>query len=324
MRPSFIHAGGREIMIHHKTRRISVVFLIALSALLMLDLATAAPSRLIEEDMSLPARYVDDNGSAVTLKLEAIVMRPDDDQRHPLILLNHEYRPDGEKIYADHMLRLATEFARRGMISVVFTRRGFGLSEGRNMETFDACDSSAFLHAAQEAAKDQREVIRLMQQMPYVDGSKIFSLGFSGGALGTLALSADPPPGLVAALNLAGGRRSSDKKERSCYENSLAALSSNYGRQVRIPMLWLYVKEDDIISLVTGKSMYQAFVEAGGHAEFSEVSVASVGLNGHALRFPRYISVWLPYVDDFLARQNLLQQGSLIPLDKVYYIHHPY
>jgi len=316
-------------MLHHKTRKMSATLLIAMSALLMLDgcrtvtsLATGVPGRLVEEDMALPARFVDANGTAVTLKLEAIVMRPDDDKQHPLVLINHPYLVDSAKLYADHMLRFATEFARRGMVVVAFTRRGFGLSEGQNVEKLDSCSTSVFLHAAQEAAQDQREVIRLMKQMSYVDGSKILSLGFSGGALGTLALSADPPAGLVAALNIAGGGRLDDKTKRACTENSLTELSSSYGRQVRIPMLWLYAENDKVIPIATGKRMYEAFTAAGGHAQFSVVP--PIGTDGHKLLSSPYLSVSMPYLDSFLAQQHLLQQSGLIPFGSNYYIHHPY
>jgi alpha/beta superfamily hydrolase len=76
--------------------------------------------------------------SGATFKLEAIVVRPDDGQPHPLALINHGSPRDGNdraKMSPYRMWSQAAAFARRGWTAVAFLRRGYGRSQGEWAET---------------------------------------------------------------------------------------------------------------------------------------------------------------------------------------------
>jgi dienelactone hydrolase len=141
------------------------------------------------------------------------------------------------------MLPQAREFARRGWTAVVVMRRGYGNSGGGYHEGMCACSSPCYKDAALQAAADLRGAIEYLSQLPEVDPSRILSVGRSAGGLANVALSADPPPGLVAAINFAGGH-GSDARDNVCHPEALVKAFGDFGRKSRIPMLWVYAENE--------------------------------------------------------------------------------
>lgn len=287
-------------------------FLIAFLAFIF-----AAPSAraagLIEESVMLPASFEGIFG-ADTVKLEALIVRPDDDQRHPLAVIAHGTPRDHttlSRVRPERMRAQALEFARRGWVAVAFSRRGYGNSEGSYVESAGSrCASQDYRGAGRTSAEDIREVIRLMKQQPYVDPARIISIGRSAGGLATVALTADPPPGLVAAISFAGGR-GSKSPDVVCDEQGLVAAFAAYGQTSRIPMLWVYSDNDHFFGPTLAKRFYQAFTEAGGKAEF--IAAPPFGKDGHTLFGEAGAPIWTAYVDAFLARQSLGPASPPIP-----------
>ncbi|HEY6254454.1 MAG TPA: hypothetical protein VIY51_01545 [Xanthobacteraceae bacterium] len=65
--------------------------------------------------------------------LEALLVRADEPERHPLVLINHGSPRDASERPEMTPLRLllqATEFVRRGWTAAIVMRRGFGDSAG--------------------------------------------------------------------------------------------------------------------------------------------------------------------------------------------------
>lgn len=271
--------------------------------------------RLVQEKVMLPGLFRNADGSTYIASLEAIIIRPDDDQRHPLAVINHGYDPVRYRdIYVDELRSRAMEFARRGWVAVAFSRRGYGNSGGHFVEGVGGCNVASFIRAGLVPAADIREVIRLMAQAPYVDGSTVISVGVSGGGYATLALTSVPTPGLVAAINFAGVVRTVDPQKRLCYHNNLLKAVTLFGQRSRVPMLWVYAENDSVSPLVLGQQMYRVFSAAGGNAEF--IAAPSFGEEGHLL-FKEGFSIWTPYLDAFLRRHGLQQGTALMSLDNV-------
>lgn len=266
---------------------------------------TKSQGRLVVEHMKLPARFRREDGSFYIAYLDAIVARPDDDQVHPLAVINHGYDPNDYKVrYIDDFKYQTIEFARRGWVAVAFSRRGYGHSEGDFSEKVSNCGEAAVVQGAIIPTEDIKEVIRLMKQSSYVDGSKVLAIGHSGGGYAMLALAANPPPGLVAAINFAGAVAGATPDYQSCLTDVLLRAVAKFGRTARIPMLWIYAENDRYSPIVLGKKMYDVFVGKGGNAEF--VNGIWYGYEGHNLFFkPESISVWTPYVDAFLQKNGL-------------------
>jgi len=271
--------------------------------------------QLVTERFMLPAQFKNAEGSVVTINLDTLVIRPNDDLRHPLAILNHGTDSANYKhIYAEHLRREVLEFARRGWVAVAFTRRGFGHSEGGYSEGLKGCEVSSYVQGGLAAAEDVREVIRLMGEKPYVDAAKVISVGHSGGGYATIALTANPPPGLVAGINFAGGNAYHDDARRDCSEDGLAAAAATFGKTSRVPTLWVYSENDRVIPESVGRRMYEGFTQAGGDAEF--ITGPAQDYDGHHLFTSRMgLATWTHYVDDFLDKHGLKLTVSLADIE---------
>jgi len=180
-------------------------------------------------------------------------------------------------------------------------RRGYGDSGGQYAESSGPCGRRDYLRAASQSAGDLRAAIEAMRSRTDVSTNGMIAVGVSAGGFASLALTADSPPGLAAAINFAGGRGSRADND-VCDEDALVRAFATLGRTSRIPTLWIYAQNDKFFGPELVRRMHTAFTGAGGRAQF--IDVPPFGDDGHSL-FSRGISLWTPMVDSFLRDQNL-------------------
>jgi len=159
----------------------------------------------LEEELRIPLPTADSHG------LEALLVRPKESGRYSLALISHgsPRSPAGRtEMTPWAMLPQAIEFARRGWAAVVVLRRGYGGSGGGWAETYGPCANPDYVAAGSAGAADLNAAISFLGGRPDVDTSRMIAVGVSAGGFATVALTADPPPGLVAAISFAGGRGS--------------------------------------------------------------------------------------------------------------------
>lgn len=270
---------------------------------------TAGAQTFIREELRIPAPGAGSRG------LEAIFVRPDLSGRLPLVVISHgsPSTADERRTATPHLyLRAAMEFARRGWAVGIVMRRGHGDSGGNYAEGSGPCSNSNYTVAANAAANDVRATIAHFQKRSDVDGSRVLAVGQSTGGFVTVALTANPPRGLVAAINFAGGRRAYYNGERcQNFEDPLLATFKDFGRRSRIPMLWIYSENDTYFSPDLAQRLRDAFAAGGGKVDL--IKAPSFGKDGHGL-FVLGTSQWTPYVDEFLVRQKLVTLESPISL----------
>src|ERR1700744_638112 len=109
-------------------------FMLACSTLLAaaLSLGQVRAEGIRLDALQIPAEITGVSGRG-PLQLEAIVVRPDDGQPHPLAVINHGSPRDAEdrpKMSPYGRWAEAVAFARRGWVAVAFLRRGYGRSQG--------------------------------------------------------------------------------------------------------------------------------------------------------------------------------------------------
>jgi dienelactone hydrolase len=279
---------------------------------ILASIAVPGPARsqdIVEQAMRIPMAAAGSDG------LEAVMVRPNDSAAHPLAVLNHGSPRNSDQrpgMTAWQLMPQAREFARRGWTTVMVLRRGFGSSGGGFREDARSCSSHPEYYASgQEAAQDLRAAITYLSTLAQVDASRIISVGVSAGGFATVALSADPPPGLIAAISFAGGR-GSDKPDEVCNPDDLIRAFSQFGRTSRIPMLWVYADNDHFFGPRIAAQFYQAFTGAGGSATL--VRAAAFRTDGHGLFSLAGIPLWTPLVDNFLAAQHLKLRETLLSL----------
>ena len=249
--------------------------------------------------------------------LEALLVQPAEPVRHPLAIITHgtpSTATERRAMTPQALLPMALEFARRGWTTVIVMRRGYGTSGGQFAESNPSCDYPDYLGPARQSAKDLRAAISYLSTLPEIDTQRIIAVGVSGGGMAVVALSAEPPPGLVAGVSFAGGS-GHIAPDTVCQPGGLLATFWVLGKTSRIPLLWVYAKNDHYINAELAESLYQQFTEAGGKATF--VAAPAFGNEGHFLFSPFGIPVWTVYVDDFLKNQHLRLRTQLLPLPPV-------
>jgi pimeloyl-ACP methyl ester carboxylesterase len=247
--------------------------------------------------------------------LEGLVVRPDDNQPHPLALINHGSPRDAHDragMSPNRLLLQAAAFARRGWTAVTFLRRGYGRSQGGWVENYGSCGNPGYTGAGRTAAADLAAVARYMLGQPYVAMDKWISVGVSAGGFATIALTADAPPGLAAAIAFAPGRGSRNADE-VCGEKQLAAAFAAFGKTSRTPALWVSAPNDHFFGPRLVSNMTAAFSKAGGQLTF--VAAPPFGADGHELfSSASGMPIWTPIVDRFLADNKLVWRDRLIEI----------
>ena len=250
-----------------------------------------------------------------SVEIEAMVVRPDDALSHPLAVLNHgsPRSPDDRPTMTPYSLwAQAVAFARRGWVAVAFMRRGYGHSQGEWAESYGSCSNPDYVTAGRAGANDIAAVAKFMMTEPYVSKDKWISVGHSAGAFATVALTADPPPGLTAAIGFAPGRGST-APDAVCGEQQLVSAFAQYGKTSRIPLLWVSAANDHFFGPRLVPRLTGAFSKAGGNLTY--IQAPSFGSDGHQLfSAASGIPAWSPIVDRFLASNNLVFRDHLIEI----------
>jgi dienelactone hydrolase len=287
-----------------------VVLLLAL-----LGLATSiAPGRsegIRLDTLKVPVPNAGSVGPA-TAQLDAIVLRPDDGQPHPLVLLNHgspRSASDRPLMSPYGMRAQAAEFARRGWVAVALLRRGYGASQGGWAETYGPCANPDYARAGRAGASDIAATARFMMDQPYVSKGKWISVGRSAGGFATVALASTAPPALAAAIVFAPGR-GSNGPDTVCGQDELVDAFAQYGKTSRVPLLWVSAENDHFFGPQLVTRLSGAFAKAGGNLTL--VRTPSFGSEGHMLFGAYGVAIWAPIVDRFLKDNNLVLRDRLL------------
>jgi dienelactone hydrolase len=271
-------------------------------------LQPAAAEDFYQEELRIPMADSGPRG------LEALLIRPSAPGRYPLALTSHGTTPDAEKRHEWTpyvFYRQAIEFARRGFAALVVMRRGFGDSGGGFAEHGGCCTLATYLRTAKTATDDLHAAIAAMQGRADVTTQGMIAIGVSSGGFATVALTSDPPPGLAAAINFAGGLHRASLAtgvRNGDDEDALVSAFETLGKSSRTPMLWIYSENDTFFRPDLVQRLSAAFIASGGRAQL--IDAPAFGSDGHLL-FLYGISIWTKMVDDFLRQENLGRRDLL-------------
>jgi dienelactone hydrolase len=185
----------------------------------------------VEKEMWVPAPGAFPRG------LDALEVYADLPGRHPLIVLTHGTSDkEDQRMHVTPWAQLgpALWFARRGYVAIVVVRKGYGRSGGERDGTHGGCSSrnGSLLEAGEASAEDLRAAMKYAESLPEADGTTMVSAGVSTGGFAQIALVANPPKGLKAAINFAGGR-GGDGHEHNCDLRGLVGAFGEFGKGAR-------------------------------------------------------------------------------------------
>lgn len=285
---------------------------LALAAVLPI-LAASAQARLVEEQIDVPVQVRNAKGKEVAQNIRVTVFSDETNPRPaPIAIINHGRATDaegrarlGRARYGD----AARYFVQRGFVVAVPTRVGYGVSGGEDVENSGSCSNRNYGPAFAAAAEQALATLAAVRQRPGVAPDRVLVVGQSFGGVGTVALAAMNPPGVRAAINIAGGGGGDPKghPQNPCSSAALERTFKGYGAQAQVPMLWMYTENDQFFGPRLPREWHAAFTQAGGTAQF--VQFPPHGEDGHSL-FAKFPQAWQPVVSEFLDTHGFPPPGG--------------
>lgn len=276
----------------------------ALSALVVAASAAARPAvaEIVETTVEIPIEVMDARGQTVRQPIKVTIVRDDARLRAPFMILSHGRSSDASRrqaLTAAPYAANARYFVAAGYVVFMPVRVGYGATGGPDIENSGRCTDRDYRRAYEAGATQGLAVIEFAKTQPYVDPTRGVVAGQSFGGMISMALAARNIPGILGAVNLAGGGggRPTTHPEQPCGADRMAQLVGSYGTTTRIPTLWLYSENDKFWGPMIPRTWHKAFIDGGGTGTF--VALPPYKTDGHA-SFTRARDAWRPAVEAFL------------------------
>jgi dienelactone hydrolase len=279
---------------------------ILLAAALLLA-ARGAGAAIVEELVHVPVVVRHEILGEVRHELPVTVFRDDARPRAPFVVLGHGRATSATANAALGQARYTANS--RYLVSLGFavfvpTRIGYGIAGGQDLEYSGECAAKRYAPGYDAAAQQTRAVVAYARGRPDIDPGRGLVMGQSYGGATAIAVAADPPEGVRAAVNFAGGGggRPSTHPGQPCSPMAMERLFGGYGATARIPTLWLYAPNDRYMGERHPRAWFEAFLRAGGRGRF--VALPEHGEDGHS-SFTRNPGAWRPAFEAFLREAGL-------------------
>jgi pimeloyl-ACP methyl ester carboxylesterase len=233
----------------------------------------------------------------------------------PLVVMNHGVSLDTmQRSYfpAIEFRDAALWFARQGYVVIAPVRPGYGATAieiperglfGLFFSGVGKCSDAEFREAGLAVASIDKWIIDYMSTQSFIKRNEVIIIGQSGGGWGSIALGSQNPESVRAIIGFAAGRGGhfNGKPNNNCAPDRLVDAVAEFGRTARVPMLWIYTRNDSYFGPDLSKRMAEAFRAAGGNVEYHLLS--DFGGDGHFLiDSADAVQLWAPIVSEFLAK----------------------
>lgn len=266
---------------------------------------TAQTRSLIEERLTFPASIENR-----VYQLEAMVYRPDDGGRYPLVIFSHGRNgphPDRNPNEVYGYATLCRALASEGLAVVFVVRRGYGNSDGPDSEL----QSTAVLSGL-EAAKDYQAAVEYWQTQGFVLPDRVVLMGHSQGGWSALACSTVPMDGVLGVVNISGATNYALMGSGSItpvVQAHWVEACREFGHHAVVPSYWIYAENDPTHPGPVSRRMFEAYNATGGLGFL--LMLPAYGTNGHyIIREP---DLFLPQLNDFLATIGIRDEAVGVP-----------
>lgn len=266
-----------------------------------------------EAVLRVPMTVKDAFNKEITGDLLVTTFRPQGAGPFPLVVMNHGRSTKTRTHESRQRFEpIARFFVRKGFAVAVPQRLGYGASAAAgDPEDQMSCSQPRYQPAGEAAAAQVLAVVAQMRTQPDIDPTRLVIMGQSLGGFTTVAAAATRPSGLIAAINVAGGHGGNpdERPGNPCQAFLLENTFGVWGKTATAPMLWLYAENDKYFSAKNSRSWFDAFIKAGGKAEYK--LMPAFGEDGHQL-LGRGGDLWHPVVDEFLAKHGFIAPGAMV------------
>lgn len=248
-----------------------------LPALALAAMAAPVQARVVEQTITLPAEVRDIRGRQHSHPFQVTIYRDIAQKtRQPFMILNHGRAGTAEvraKTAIGPYGANARYFASRGFVVFLPIRIGYGVTGGPDVEDSGSCNGKVYPPVYEAAAQQSLVAISYAKAQSYVDPQRGLAVGQSFGGTTALTLAAKAVPGVLGAVNFAGGGGGNpiDKPEVPCRTDLLRDLFVGYGKTARIPTLWVYSQNDRYWGPKLPREWFDGFVAAGGKGRFMQL-----------------------------------------------------
>jgi dienelactone hydrolase len=259
-------------------------------------------ARMVEELVEVPVEVKDVKGTVVRHTIRTTVYHDDSRARSPFLILNHGRAVEDavrRQLRLDAYMPHIRYFVGRGFAVLAPLRVGYGATGGPDVENSGSCAGKVYPPVYEAGAQQSLAVIAFARTRPFIDPNKGLVMGQSMGGTIALALAAKNIPGVLGAINFAGGGGGNPQTRpgQPCRPERLTALFASYGASARTPTLWLYSENDQFMGKAFPRLWFKAFVDSGGVGQF--VQLPPYKADGHG-SFVGNPAAWRPAVEGFL------------------------
>ncbi|MBX3651814.1 MAG: alpha/beta hydrolase [Burkholderiales bacterium] len=276
-----------------------------IALLFMLSAVPVAAAQIEERILAVPVSVQGPDGQTLAQDIVVTVFEEAGRSGYPLLVLNHgRHAVDRSRLRRARYSQAARFFAESGFSVWVPTRIGYGASgTAIDAEYAGPCSNRNFARSFGVAADQVEQVINAARREPRIDARRIVIAGQSYGGATSIAVAARRLPGVVAAINFAGGGGGNPETRpgEPCSASISTATFGGYGHNTRVPTLWVYTENDRYFGPRHSQAWFAAFQANGGKGEF--LLLPPFGDDGHRL-FVRGFDIWAPLVQRFLAQQG--------------------
>ncbi len=234
----------------------------------------------------------------IPLDLEATLFRPPGDGPFPLVVVNHI---DGSSGSRNRQARarypiLVRELLARGYAVAIPERAGFAKSGGQPIAS--GCNPQG---AAASSVDDVDGAIASLGRRADIDARRVVVIGFGWGGLVSVASGTRGDPAVAGTINVEGFA-----VKDSCPNWTLGLVDAmaGFGKAARVPSLWFYGVNNQLLSDDTWQDMAHAYTQAG-----ATMRLVTEDAYGHDARTVfesvRGIRAWLPEFDRFFRELGL-------------------